>query len=204
MFSNKAKRFIQKTDYYLEAEQNIDENVALVKKCRRVDIKRKEKRNQIRERNRTSYNEIHSSPEYETLPMNYNHRYGGSESDYDGTTLRLKMKPTKLQRNHHHQTSTSANSFDDSKYQSCISLDSNISVTPKSSRTLNFFESNLSNICRISDYRGACQNLLSTPEIQKACSSDGSTVNFWKNTVQALGICFLVWNCIRNMIMHSL
>lgn len=222
---------IHESNYYLEAERdNNDGDETVVTTRRRAVIRRKQKRYQILDRNRSSFNEIHSSPEYETLNVIDNNRLSDNESDHPATlksTMRLKDQYDRFRANEMHrhtsrysefqknrrkstemqQSSTTAMSCDDTRYQSCISLSncdiSNISGTPKRSMFVNYFESNLSNICRVSDYRGGHPNLVDTPEIQKACSSDGSTVKFWKNTVQALGICFLVWNYFRNKIIKK-
>lgn len=220
---------------FLEAERdNNDENATLKPNRIDADKRRKEKRNQIRDNNRLAH-QIHSSPEYENLLNNSDDRWDDSDYGHE-RTLRYAVRATsffdryRVSEAHRHLNRSSeyqrnrrqlltevifpnfSKSFEDAKFHSCASLNSNdddnaachedlshLAGTPKRLRAVNLFESNLSNICRVSDYRGV-SDFVTTPEIQIATSTDGTTLNFLKNTVQAFGICFLIWNSIKNMI----
>lgn len=115
--------------------------------------------------------------------------------------MRKKCRNNEFSLNRRNSTEHSFGSNfdgDNTKYQSCLSLHStksDILRTPKRSKSLNFFQSHISLTERISDYYSENQHshLMNTPEVQLACSSNSATAQFFWNTIQAVGMCLLVW-----------
>lgn len=229
-FSNKVEHLIHKR-HFTDAERDNDDSSSTV--ISKADMRRKEKRNQMRDMNRNYTNEIYSSPEYDILLNNSIDDRWDDDGDHE-LTIRHAMRKTnhhvpsqqtfetRQQRNigsseylHYRRRKLSTEfglvsspSFDDAKFHSCASLNStndeafqSIAGTPKRlSRThKNLFESNMSSIYRISDYRGFNSQEVATPEIQLACAKNATTLPYWNKIIAAFGICFLIWNCIQNM-----
>jgi hypothetical protein len=187
--------------------------------------KRKQQRDKAHEMNRPNLTMTYPSPEYEHLtPKQQTIESDDDETYFDAESKsrsysrldkfsrfrvfeesrhnnRLREFHKNRRRSYHDRSMRPDHDEDDSKYQSCISLNvsdmtNSLSRTPKRSQSMNFFASHLVQTDRISDYYGHTQTL-ATPEVQLACSSNSATAQFFRNTIQAVGICLLVWNFIK-------